>query len=73
MRSVDGVPCITALLDSRNEMVLSRVVGALHNLSTDLLLVEDIYKSGAIPSLVNMLRYGSFSPRPNMNVLYMGA
>jgi len=49
------IPALVKCLQSRNEKVCSRVVGALHNLSTSLDLVAVIREAGGIIPLVKLL------------------
>lgn len=55
MRALNAIEPICHLLASRNALVKSRIVGTLHNLSSDFAVVANIRQCGAIPNLVTIL------------------
>ena len=57
MRDADAVPALIALLRSPHPKVKARVVGALHNLSSDSGTIRIIRRNDGILQLVDLLRY----------------
>jgi hypothetical protein len=45
------------LLSNSETTVRSRAVGALHNLSSDIMIVAQLRENGAIPVLLELLKY----------------
>jgi hypothetical protein len=56
LKQLKGAQSMIGLLSCSEATVRSRVVGALHNLSSDLQIVSQLREHGAIPDLIALLK-----------------